>query len=78
MVKNLSITAVVIASVLLSACGEPQKSQAYFQAHQDEIAPVLKTCQEKPGAVNCEAAQAADAIIKQQKWIATPPKRGVW
>lgn len=65
-------------AVSLSACGEAAKSAEYYQTHQNEIAGKLAECASKPGATNCESAAAADAIIKQQKWLAQPPKRGVW
>ena len=68
----------VLLSVSLSACGESAKSAEYYQAHQNEIAGKLAECTSKPDATNCESAASADAIIKQQKWLAQPPKRGVW
>lgn len=78
--KNVQIKIVVVATAaaLLSACSEPAKSVQYFQAHQNEIASTLAECQKNVGAANCDSAGAASAIIQQQKWLATPPKRGVW
>lgn len=68
----------IIAAASLSACDEETKSVQYYGAHRDEIAPELAKCQKEAGLKNCEAAATADAIIKQQAWLATPPKRGVW
>lgn len=77
--KKITFSAVILA-VSLSACApsEQAKSAEYYQTHKDEIPAKLAECTNKPGAVNCETAAAADAIIKQQKWLAQPPKRGVW
>lgn len=65
-------------AMLLSACTEPTRSVQYFVAHPDEIPPVLKDCQENPHAANCNAADAAQQQLAQSKWMATPPKKGVW
>jgi hypothetical protein len=72
------IAPTALAVLLLSACGEPSRSVQYFVAHPDEILPVLKGCQENPHATNCNAASAAQQQLAQGKWMATPPKRGVW
>jgi hypothetical protein len=75
--KFIGPTALILA-VLLSACGEPSRSVQYFVAHPGEILPTLKECQVNPRAKNCNAASAAQQQLAQDKWIATPPKRGVW
>lgn len=78
--NKITIAASVIAALVLSACAptEQAKSVEYYKAHKEEIAPKLAECTNKPGAVNCDAAGAADAIIKQEAWMHTPAKRGVW
>lgn len=62
----------------MEGCSEPAKSVAYYQSHQSEIASKIADCAGKTGVANCDAAQTAAAIIQQQKWLAQPPKRGVW
>lgn len=76
---KITLSALLLA-MSLSACApsEQAKSVEYYQAHQDQIPAKIAECASKPGAVNCDSASAADAIIKQQKWLAQPPKRGVW
>lgn len=74
--KKLIAVAAIAAS--LSACGESARSVQYFVSHPEEIAVVLKNCQENTGAANCDAAGAAEQLLAQKKWMGTPPKRNVW
>lgn len=72
------LIAIVVVAASISACGEPSRSAQYFVSHPEELAVVLKNCQENAVAANCDAAGAAAQLLAQKKWMETPAKRGVW
>lgn len=61
------IGSIIVSTLALVACGEPEKSLTYFENHPEEIAATLQKCATTPGAKNCENADMANANLASRK-----------